>query len=200
MLSFEFKGVSCLEHFGLTNREAAKKLLTHGPNILAERKKISPVSIFFSQFKDIMVLILMASTVISAFIGDMTEAVTIIAIVILNGILGFVQEYRTEKTMEALKSLAAPTAKVIRSGRQISIPSHQIVPGDLIVLEAGDRVPADAELIESTSLQVDESLLTGESVPVEKKAGKDKSSRVFMGTVVTGGRGKAVVTATGMDT
>jgi len=209
MFSFEFKGVSYLKHIGLSNKEAARRLIAHGPNILAERKKISPVSILLSQFKDIMVLILLASTAISAFIGDMTEAATIIAIVILNAILGFVQEYRTEKTMEALKSLAAPTAKVIRSGKQISIPSHQIVPGDLIILEAGDRVPADAALIESMSLQVDESLLTGESVPVEKKAaaGKEteagrgsKSSRVFMGTVVTGGRGKAIVSATGMNT
>ena len=193
---------------GLSSREAEKRLREYGPNLLAEKKKASPLKLLFSQFTDIMVIILMISTAISAFMGEITEAVTIIAIVVLNAVLGFIQEFKTEKTLEALKSLTAPEAKVIRDGRQISIPADQLVPGDIIVLEAGDRVAADAVLLQGTNVQADESLLTGESVPVEKAAlapGKDtlraaRNSRVFMGTSITAGRGTALVTATGMDT
>ncbi len=194
---------------GLTDKEAKYKLQKHGLNILAERKKISPLKILFQQFTDLMVIILMISTVISGLMGEMTEAVTIIAIVVVNAIMGFVQEFKTEKTMEALKSLAAPSAKVIRNEQQVSIPAEEIVPGDVLVIEAGDRIAADAAILESSSLHVDESLLTGESVPVEKNPIKnnkalidpfDKKSSVYMGTVVTGGRAKAVVYATGMKT
>ncbi len=194
---------------GLTEKEARKKLQKHGPNILAERKRISPIKILFQQFTDLMVIILMISTIISGFMGEMTEAITIIAIVIVNAILGFVQEFKTEKTMEALKSLAAPSARVIRDEQVVSIPAEEIVPGDVLVIESGDRIAADAAILESSSLHVDESLLTGESVPVEKHALKnhkaiidpfDKKSSVYMGTIVTGGRGKAVVYATGMQT
>ena len=194
---------------GLTDKEAKYKLQKHGLNILAERKKISPLKILFQQFTDLMVIILMISTVISGFMSEMTEAVTIIAIVLVNAIMGFVQEFKTEKTMEALKSLAAPSAKVIRDEQQVSIPAEEIVPGDILVIEAGDRIAADAAILESSSLHVDESLLTGESVPVEKSSLKnnkalidpfDKKSSVYMGTVVTGGRAKAVVYATGMKT
>ena len=196
------------DHGGLSEKEARKKLLEHGPNILEEKKKISLVKLLLRQFTDVMVLVLLASTVISAFMGDVTEAVTIIAIVVINAILGFVQEFRTEKTMEALKSLAAPAAKVLRNGKMTSIPAEQIVPGDVVLLETGDRVPADATLLESMSLQADESLLTGESMPVEKKASaagkaldcKDRRCQVYMGTVITGGRAKALVHATGMNT
>lgn len=195
-------------HNGLTEKEARRKLLEHGPNLLAEKKKISPAKLILSQFTDVMVIILIISTIISAFMGDITEAVTIIAIVVLNAVLGFVQEFKTEKTMEALKSLAAPAAKVLRSGRQVSIPAEQVVPDDLVLLETGDRIPADALLLESVNLQVDESLLTGESVPVEKYPAargasgdnRDRKNMVFMGTSVTGGRAKALVTATGMGT
>lgn len=195
-------------HNGLSDKEARKKLLEHGPNLLAEKKKISPVKLLLGQFTDVMVIILMASTVISAFMGDITEAITIIAIVILNAVLGFVQEFRTEKTMEALKSLAAPVAKVLRSGRQASIPAEQVVPGDLVLLETGDRVPADAVILESVNLQADESLLTGESLPVEKypiahgahEDRWDRKNRAFMGTSITGGRARVSVTATGMNT
>lgn len=195
-------------HTGLSDKEARKKLLEHGPNTLSEKKKISVFRLFFQQFRDFMVLILLASTAVSAFMGDMLEAFTIIAIVILNAILGFVQEFRTEKTMEALKNLAAPTATVIRGGKPVSIPAEQIVPGDITVLETGDRVPADASLLECSSLQVDESLLTGESVPVEKSlpaksrsgGSDDKRCMVYMGTIVTSGRARALVYATGMNT
>ena len=196
------------DHKGLSDKEARKKLLEHGLNILAEKEKVSLVKLFLRQFTDVMVLILLASTAISAFMGEMTEAITIIAIVLLNAVLGFVQEFRTEKTMEALKSLAAPAAKVLRDGKQVSIPAEQIVPGDVIILETGDRVPADATLLESMSLQADESLLTGESVPAEKTASstgrplgyEDRISKVYMGTVITGGRARALVHATGMNT
>ena len=195
-------------HTGLSEKEARKKLIEHGPNILAEKEKISLFRLLLQQFTDVMVLILIASTAISAFMGEITEAVTIIAIVVLNAVLGFVQEFRTEKTMDALKSLAAPVAKVMRGGRMSTIPAEQIVPGDVIILETGDRVPADAVLIESISLQADESLLTGESLPVEKesasdiRAAKDRNRKtmVYMGTVITGGRAKALVFATGMNT
>ncbi len=196
-------------HTGLSDKEAGKKLREHGPNTLTGSKRISVFRIFLQQFSDFMVLILLAATAISALMGEMTEAVTIIAIVVLNAILGFVQEYRTEKTMEALKNLAAPTAKVVRSGKAQIIPAEQIVPGDLVILETGDRVPADASLVESNNLQVDESLLTGESVPVEKSVSRvgnrlydssQKASSIYMGTVVTGGRARAIVHATGMNT
>ena len=194
---------------GLSKKEAKKKLEKYGPNILSEKKKLSALKILLEQFSDFMVLILIACTFVSAFMGEMTEAITIIAIVIVNAVLGFIQEYRTEKTMEALKGLAAPVARVIRDDRLTEIPADEIVPGDLIVLEAGDRVPADAILIEANGLFVDESLLTGESVPVEKaiQTGSkkiesigDKLNHVFMGTIVTSGRGKAIVSETGMST
>ncbi|NLV37069.1 MAG: cation-translocating P-type ATPase [Clostridiaceae bacterium] len=195
-------------HDGLSEKEAKKKLLEYGPNLLAEKKKNSPLRLLLSQFTDIMVIILMVSTAISAFMGEITEAVTIITIIVLNSILGFVQEFRTEKTMEALKRLTAPAAKVMRSGRQVSIPAQQIVPGDVIVLESGDRIAADGVVLESASVQVDESLLTGESLPVDKFAVyqgveqgcEDKRNRVFMGTCVTSGRARVLVTATGMNT
>lgn len=196
-------------HIGLSEKEAKHRYEKYGPNTMTEKKKISVFKILFEQFTDFMILILLVSTVISGMMGEMTEAFTIIAIVIVNAILGFVQEYRTERTMEALKGLAAPLAKVVRGGKMISIPAEQVVPGDLIVLESGDRIPADAALIESKSLQVDESLLTGESVPVDKSesterkdntGSHDKKSSVYMGTIVTNGRGKAVVYATGMST
>lgn len=188
-------------HKGLTEKEAKRKFQKYGPNAITAKKKVSAFKILLDQFSDFMVLILLASTAISAFMGEITEAVTIIAIVVVNAILGFIQEYRTERTMEALKGMAAPVAKVIRDGLICSLPAEQIVPGDLIVLEAGDRIPADAVLVEAINLHVDEALLTGESIPVEKATSKgEKNSAVFMGTIVTTGRGRAVTYATGMNT
>ncbi len=190
---------------GLTEREARRRLDEHGPNTLVTGKKVSPLKIFFDQFRDFMVIILLVSTAVSAFMGDLVEAVTIIAIVILNAVLGFIQEFRTEKTLDALRNLAAPTAKVIRDGKRVVIPAQLVVPGDLVELEAGDRIPADGRVIECKNFFVDESLLTGESLPVEKTSAPaagsaDRNNSVFMGTMVTGGRCMAYVTATGMDT
>lgn len=195
--------------YGLSEKEAEKKFDKYGPNTLTKKKKISPLKILIDQFSDFMVLILLASTLISACMGEVTEAITIISIVVVNAILGFIQEYRTEKTLEALKNLAAPTAKVVRNGKTVEIPAERIVPGDLIIIEAGDRVPADAVLIEANGILADESLLTGESVPVEKfvevngnrnGTAIEKNSSIYMGTIVAGGRGKAIVCATGMLT
>jgi Ca2+-transporting ATPase len=195
---------------GLTTREAKVLLDKFGLNVISGKKKTSVFKIFIEQFTDFMVMVLLAATAISAFMGEMTEAFTIIAIVVVNAVLGFTQEYRTEKTLEALKSLAAPSARVVREGRISIIPASYVVPQDLIILEAGDRVPADAVLIETSNLAVDESLLTGESIPVEKyaqgntrmEAGniKNKENLVYMGTMVTRGRGKAIVYATAMKT
>jgi Ca2+-transporting ATPase len=198
------------KHYGgLTEREARYRLKEYGANTIAAKKKVSPLRILLQQFTDLMVIILLASTAVSVFMGEITEAATIIAIVIINAIMGFAQEYRTERTLDALKDLAAPTAKVIREGKLKTIPAEEVVPGDLVVLEAGDRAPADAVLVEASSLQVDESLLTGESMPVDKwvdRAGKEESGGnekhnvVFMGTIVTYGRGRAIVCSTGMKT
>ncbi|MCX7748649.1 MAG: calcium-translocating P-type ATPase, SERCA-type [Clostridia bacterium] len=199
-------GIEKNHYTGLNAKEVKQRLDKYGYNVLEQKKKINPFKILFDQFTDFMVLILLASTAISAFMGEVTEAVTIVTIVVINAILGFIQEYKTERTMEALKGLAAPTANVIRNGESCSIPAEEIVPDDLMLLEAGDRVPADAYLIEANSLYVDESLLTGESIPVEKsipkdsKKAADKKVNVYMGTIVTAGRAKAVVDSTGMST
>lgn len=192
---------------GLNSQEAQKRLLKYGPNILEEGHKVSPLQIFLNQFQDFMVMILLAATLISALMGEFADALTITIIVILNAVLGFIQEYRTEQSLEALKKLTAPVAKVLRDGEQKEIEASQIVIDDIIILESGDKVPADAILIESNNLEVDESILTGESVPVYKEAVNNikrvsvsNSNIIYMGTIITKGRGKAVVTATGMQT
>lgn len=186
---------------GLSEKQAAKQLKKFGPNTFAHAKGKSAAGLFFSQFKDILIIILVVSTLLSVLMGEMTEAVAIILIIFINAVLGFVQEYRTEKTLDALKNMAAPCARVIRGGSMQQIPAAEVVPDDVVVLEAGDRVPADAQLVESIGLEADESLLTGESVPVEKAAeGGAESTTVYMGTMVTRGKGRAVTFATGMDT
>jgi len=192
---------------GLTSQEAQKRLLKYGPNVLEEGGRISPIQIFLNQFQDFMVMVLLAATLISALMGELADALTITVIVILNAILGFAQEYKTEKSLEALKKLAAPSAKVLRDGEEKEVEASQIVIDDVILLGAGDKVPADALLIEAHNLEVDESILTGESVPVHKEAplnlnrtAVESRNMVYMGTVVTKGKGKAVVTATGMQT
>jgi len=194
---------------GLSEEEAKKRLEQYGFNELVTAKKISPLKIFLEQFKDVLVIILLIATVVSMLIGEILDATVIVAIVFACVILGFTQEYRAEKALEALKKLAAPTATVLRNGRIMEIPAKEVVPGDIILIEAGDRIPADARLIEAIDLRVDEAVLTGESVPVPKSTEPlpeakipvaDRRNMVFMGTHTTYGRGKAVVTATGMNT
>lgn len=184
------------EYSSLSHHEAKKRLREYGLNAIRTKKKKSALIILLEQFSDFMVIVLLVATAISAFMGEIVEAVTIAAIVVINSFLGFIQEYRTERALEALKQLAAPRARVVRDGEIFLIPAEEVVPGDVIVLEEGDRVSADATLVEAISLSVDESLLTGESFPVEKKA----DNSVFMGTVVTRGRGRAIAFATGMNT
>lgn len=183
-------------HKGLSRREAAKRLKKSGPNILLAKKRKPPGRLLAEQFSDFMVIVLLLATAISAFMGEITEAVTIAAIVAVNALLGFIQEYKTEKTIEALRKMAAPLANVLREGSVYAIPASEVVCGDVILLGGGDRIPADGCLFESFSMGVNESILTGESVPAEKHV----DSNVYMGTTVIRGKGKAVVTATGMDT
>ncbi len=180
---------------GLTEAEANERLKDYGKNILTGSKKQSAVKIFFDQFKDIMVLILLGATIISAAMGEIYDAVTIIIIVLLDAILGFIQEYRTEKTMEALEKLTSPTARVIRNGVKRSIDASLLVPDDVIVIEAGDRIPCDGSVISENSLWCDEAILTGESEAVRKKSGS-----VYMGTSVTRGNATVKCTQTGMNT
>lgn len=200
-------GARTEEYGGLTGREAAKQLDIHGENVLEGGKKNSAVMLFLGQFKDIMVMILLVATALSVFMGEGIEALTIVLIVLVNAILGFLQEYRTEKTLEALKELAAPKAKVMRDGRRAELAASELVPGDLIILETGDRVPADAVVISSACLQADEALLSGESMPVEKEQEENwkepvggNKGKVFMGTNIVKGHCKAVILNTGMNT
>src|SRR5712691_1880000 len=200
---------------GLTSREAAQRLSRFGPNELVQTAKVSPLRILLSQFVDVLVIVLIIAAIISASLGvlqgqneDLYDAVLIIVIVIMNAILGFVQEYRAERSLEALKSLAAPKAHVLREGGVVAVPSRELVPGEVVILAAGDRVPADARLLEVASLRVNEASLTGESLPVSKAVEPqprdsflgDRKNMVFMGTTVDGGRGKAVLVETGMST
>jgi Ca2+-transporting ATPase len=181
---------------GLTTAEAEKILKEDGLNKLAESKKSGLLSVFAGQFKDVMVLILLGATAFSLLMGEVWDAATIIIIVILNACLGFFQEYRTEKTLEALKKIAAPTARVYRDSKLVEIPAHKLVRGDTIRLEAGSRIPADCKILECSSFSSDESMLTGESLPVSKRA----ENACYMGTTVTKGHGVAQVTAIGTAT
>lgn len=184
---------------GLTTKEAENRQKTYGLNELSHKKKTSPVIIFLSQFNDFITWVLIAATIISGIMGDKADAITILIIVVVNAILGFVQEYRTEKSLEALKDLAAPTCKVLRDGALKVINSIEVTIGDLIILEAGDRVPADGTFIETSLIMVDESLLTGESVGVSKDTKKDKNQG-YMGTTILKGRGILLVDGIGMKT
>lgn len=192
---------------GLTSEEAAALLKEYGENTLLSDKKAKPLRIFLGQFRDVMVMILLIAAGISAFIGETADAVTIIIIVMLNAILGFIQEYRTEKTLLALKSMSAPSAKVCRDGHMTVIPASQLVPGDIISVEAGDKVAADAVLLTAKGLMAEESILTGESEPVAKRCGntsdKDNSAGkeniIYSGTMITKGTARAKVIATGVN-
>ena len=182
---------------GLSSKEAENRIKKYGYNELKHKKKSSPIKIFLSQFNDFMVWVLFGATIVSGIMGDTADAITIIIIVIVNAILGFIQEFRTEKSLEALKNLAAPTCKVYRDGTIKIINSTYLTIGDLVVLEAGDRIPADGIISEMSKVVVDESLLTGESVGVTK----DKEhNNVYMGTTLLKGKGVFKVTGIGMNT
>lgn len=193
---------------GLTAAEATERLEKYGLNQLEGRKKTSPVKAFFSQFLSPLIYVLLVAVIISIVVGHYTDAWVILGVLILNAIIGFVQEAKAEKAMDALLKLAAPRAGVSRDNRRMDIPASEIVPGDIILLEAGDKVPADARLISASNLKVNESTLTGESVAVDKDVRSlpgeltvsERENMVFMGTVVTYGRATAIIIATGMST
>jgi Ca2+-transporting ATPase len=194
---------------GLSSNEAARRLQESGRNELVEARRISPYKIFLSQFKNILILVLLAAVLLSIIIGEVLEAVTILVIVFFATLLGFFQEYKAERAMEALKRMAAPTASVLRDEEEREIAASEIVSGDIIILRVGDKIPADARIFEAYNLKVMEGALTGESVPSDKSTETlvkpdaplgDRFNMLYMGTTVSYGRGKAVVVATGMDT
>jgi len=194
---------------GLNAYEAEKRLEDHGPNRLEETGRRTRLAMFLDQFRDFMIIVLIAAAVVSGVVGEPTDTIAIIVIVALNAIIGFVQEYKAERAMEALKRMSAPEAEVLRDGQVAMLPVEDIVPGDTVMLQAGTIVPADMRLTEAASLQADESALTGESVAVEKSVGPvsggpvplgERYCMAYKGTTVTRGRGRGVVVATGMDT
>ena len=194
---------------GLSDTEAKRRLAESGPNELQSADRISPWAMLLEQFKNVLIIILLIATALSAVLGHGIEAIAIAVIVLFAVVLGFVQEYRAERAIEALREMAAPTATAVRDGKEVEIPARDLVPGDIIILRAGNKIPADVRLIEAVNLQVDEAALTGESVPVEKKTESlenpelglgDRVNMAFAGTAVTYGRGRAVVVETGMST
>ncbi|WP_107727660.1 calcium-translocating P-type ATPase, SERCA-type [Desmospora activa] len=204
-----------MEHFavdpqqGLQSIEAKSRQQQVGPNQLAEGEKSSPIVLLLNQFKDFMVLVLLAATLISGLLGEYTDAIAIMAIVVLNAVLGFIQEFRAERSLSALKELSAPTARVKRDGEWVRIPAAELVPGDIVSLESGDRIPADLRMIAAENLYIEESALTGESVPVSKNASVlsggdiplgDRKNMAFLGTMAVRGTGTGVVVHTGMET
>ena len=194
---------------GLSSEEAAKRLTKYGLNVLLEKKRKPVWLLFLGQFKDLMILILLAAALISSLIGELNDALVIIIIVILNAVVGFLQEFRAEKAMAALKKMSAPSATVLRDGKPMHLPASELVPGDVVLLEAGDMVPADLRLIESHALKIEEASLTGESLAVEKNIALlrgghlllgDRTNMAFKSTWVTYGRGLGLVVETGMQT
>ncbi|KYO67837.1 calcium-translocating P-type ATPase, SERCA-type [Thermovenabulum gondwanense] len=195
---------------GLTNREVMVKKRLFGKNEIIEKKKVNPVTIFLNQYNNLISYMLFGSLFVSYILGEITDSLAILIIILINGIMGFIQEYRAEKSLDKLKELTAPTTRVLRDGEIRIIPARDVVPGDVVLLESGDRVPADGKILECESFLVDESLLTGESFPVEKRAFDlnannkglkiHRKDMVFMGTLVISGRAKILITETGMNT
>ena len=194
---------------GLAGEEAARRLATVGPNELQATGRVSPLALLLQQFKNVLILILLVAVGLSAFLGHGLEAIVIAVIVLFAVLLGFIQEYRAERALEALQQMAAPVATVRRDGEEVEVPARGVVPGDVIRLRTGDKVPADARVFEAVNLQLEEAPLTGESAPVEKHSSPlaeeglaigDRRNTVYSGTAVTYGRGLAVVVATGMTT
>ncbi|MEW5745215.1 MAG: cation-translocating P-type ATPase [Nitrospirota bacterium] len=194
---------------GLSPEEAQRRLAEYGRNELREKKRRTPFMMFLDQFRDFMIMVLIAAALVSGIIGEPSDTIAIIVIIVLNAIIGFVQEYRAEKAIAALRKLAAPTATVIRGGVPTDVPAAELVPGDIVLLEAGKIVPADMRLVEAAQLRIEEAALTGESVPVDKHTCAlydeslplgDRKNMVYNGTMVSYGRGSGVVVATGMET
>jgi Ca2+-transporting ATPase len=194
---------------GLTAAEAVQRLAEHGLNELQATHRVSPWTLLFEQFKNVLIVILLIATALSAVLGHGVEAIAIAVIVLFAVLLGFVQEFRAERAIEALRKMAAPTATALRNGEEVEIPARELVPGDVVLLRAGDRIPADVRLMESINLQIEEAALTGESVAVEKHTAPlsgadlavgDRKNMAYAGTAATYGRGRAVVVATGMNT
>jgi len=194
---------------GISSADADKLLIEHGPNELAETKKRTLFMMFLDQFKDLMILVLIAAAIVSGVIGEAADTIAIIVIVVLNALIGFVQEYRAEKAMAMLRKMSAQSALVLRDGSPVSIPTAQLVPGDVVILETGKIVPADLRLIETSLLKIEEAALTGESLPVEKNPEPlqdkslsigDRKNMAYKGTIVSYGRGRGIVTASGMAT
>jgi Ca2+-transporting ATPase len=184
---------------GLTSAEAARRLARHGPNTVQAETQISPVRILLRQFRGPLVLILVIAAGLAGALGEVIDAAAILIIVVVNGILGFVQEWRAERAIEALRDMLSPVAEVIRDGRPVTIPADQVVPGDLVRISEGRKVPADIDLTLASGLRLDESALTGESAPVDREADGEEAT-IYMGTLVVGGRAEGIVTATGRQT
>jgi Ca2+-transporting ATPase len=194
---------------GLTPEESLRRLSIYGPNSIHVKERRTPLRILLSQFKDFMILVLVVAAILSGIIGDLKDTLVIAAIVFLNGVIGFIQEYRAERALEALERMAAPIASVIRSGKNVTVPAADVVAGDIVLLEAGGIVPADLRLLGCAQLRMQEAALTGESHPVEKLTAPltdpdlpvgDRRNMVYMGTVVTHGHGRGVAIATGTAT
>jgi Ca2+-transporting ATPase len=194
---------------GLSDAEAKKRLAENGHNALAEKKQKTMFQMFLAQLNEPMIYILMAAAVISVFLGEVSDAVIILVVILINAVIGVVQEGRAQKALDALKKMSSPTAMVVRGGTPVEIPAEELVVGDLVRLEAGRIVPADLRLSESINMKIDESALTGESVPSDKDAAfvadgdlpiGDKANMAFMSTPVAYGRGEGVIVATGMNT
>ncbi|MEJ5225367.1 MAG: HAD-IC family P-type ATPase, partial [Anaerolineales bacterium] len=194
---------------GLTSEEAARRLKIYGENQLQEAPRPGFLALLWEQINSFVIWLLIGASVISILLGETVDAIAIMAIVVLNAVLGIVQEQRAEEALAALKKMAAPEAHILRDGRRVTVPSRELVPGDIVYLEAGNFVPADVRLLEAVNLRVEEASLTGESLPVQKNAAVlleknvplgDRKNTAFMGTTVSYGRGRGVVVATGMRT
>jgi Ca2+-transporting ATPase len=194
---------------GIDNISASQRLEEYGKNQITDKKKKTIFQMLLHQLKDFMILILLAAAIISGVLGDVTDTIIILAIIILNAVVGFIQEYRAEKAMEVLKLMAATNARILREGKTIDIPASDLVPGDVVMLEAGNIIPADLRFFETHQIKVDESALTGESHNVEKNPKElpegdyplgDRINMGFKGTFITNGRALAYVASTGMNT